>query len=55
MLFDELRAAGQTLVVVPHDERVAATADRIVSMRAGSVAADTPWMPVEAAQALAHW
>jgi putative ABC transport system ATP-binding protein len=40
-LFDELRAAGQTLVMVTHDERVAATADRIVSMRDGTVAADT--------------
>ncbi|MFF4123458.1 ABC transporter ATP-binding protein [Microbispora rosea] len=40
-LFDELRAAGQTLVMVTHDERVAATADRVVSMRDGTVADDT--------------
>ncbi|GIH61353.1 ABC transporter ATP-binding protein [Microbispora siamensis] len=40
-LFDELRAAGQTLVVVTHDERVAATADRVVSMRDGTLADDT--------------
>ncbi|MBX9391614.1 ABC transporter ATP-binding protein [Streptomonospora nanhaiensis] len=40
-LFDELRAAGQTLVMVTHDERVAATADRVVSMRDGMLADDT--------------
>ncbi|MFD8035366.1 ABC transporter ATP-binding protein [Streptomyces sp. NPDC048231] len=41
-LFGELRAAGQTLVMVTHDERVAATADRIVSLRDGMLADDTP-------------
>jgi putative ABC transport system ATP-binding protein len=35
-LFDSLHAAGQTLVVVTHDERIAATADRLVSMRDGA-------------------
>ncbi|MGI5157916.1 ABC transporter ATP-binding protein [Microbispora sp. CA-102843] len=40
-LFDELRAAGQTLVMVTHDERVAATADRVVSLRDGMLADDT--------------
>ncbi|MFB7273511.1 ABC transporter ATP-binding protein [Streptomyces sp. NPDC056244] len=40
-LFDELRAAGQTLVLVTHDERVAATADRVVSLRDGTLADDT--------------
>ncbi|MFC7824902.1 ABC transporter ATP-binding protein [Streptomyces sp. NPDC057362] len=40
-LFDALRAAGQTLVLVTHDERVAATADRVVSLRDGAVADDT--------------
>ncbi|MFK4185536.1 ABC transporter ATP-binding protein [Streptomyces sparsogenes] len=40
-LFDELRAAGQTLVMVTHDERVAATADRVVSLRDGALADDT--------------
>ncbi|WP_245646306.1 ABC transporter ATP-binding protein [Nocardiopsis trehalosi] len=40
-LFDGLRAAGQTLVMVTHDERVAATADRVVSLRDGMLAGDT--------------
>ena len=40
-LFGELRAAGQTLVMVTHDERVAATADRVVSMRDGTLSGDT--------------
>lgn len=40
-LFGGLRAAGQTLVIVTHDERVAATADRLVSMRDGVFVDDT--------------
>jgi ABC-type lipoprotein export system ATPase subunit len=36
-LFENLRASGQTLVIVTHDDRVAATADRIVSMRDGAL------------------
>ncbi|PRX98952.1 ABC transporter ATP-binding protein [Allonocardiopsis opalescens] len=40
-LFDELRAAGQTLVMATHDERVAATADRVVSLRDGVPVDDT--------------
>jgi ABC-type lipoprotein export system ATPase subunit len=35
-LFRQLRADGQTLVIVTHDERVAATADRLISMRDGA-------------------
>jgi ABC-type lipoprotein export system ATPase subunit len=35
-LFDQLHAAGQTLVIVTHDLRVAATADRTISMRDGA-------------------
>jgi ABC-type lipoprotein export system ATPase subunit len=34
-LFDQLHTAGQTLVIVTHDPRVAATADRMISMRDG--------------------
>ncbi|MGI5242490.1 ABC transporter ATP-binding protein [Dactylosporangium sp. CA-139066] len=37
-LFEELRAAGQTLVVVTHDARIAAVADQVVSMRDGAFA-----------------
>jgi ABC-type lipoprotein export system ATPase subunit len=40
-LFDDLHASGQTLVIVTHDERVAATADRIVSMRDGALIDET--------------
>lgn len=40
-LFEDLRATGQTLVIVTHDERVAATADRLVSMRDGMFVDDT--------------
>jgi ABC-type lipoprotein export system ATPase subunit len=34
-LFDSLHAAGQTLIIVTHDPRVAATADRTIPMRDG--------------------
>ena len=40
-LFDRLRTAGQTLVIVTHDERIAATADRLVSIRDGSFVDET--------------
>ncbi|WP_182873344.1 ABC transporter ATP-binding protein [Microbispora sp. H10670] len=40
-IFEDLRTAGQTLVIVTHDERVAATADRLVSMRDGMFVDDT--------------
>lgn len=40
-LFAELRSTGQTLVIVTHDERVAATADRLLSMRDGTFVDDT--------------
>jgi ABC-type lipoprotein export system ATPase subunit len=35
-LFDRLHTGGQTLVIVTHDPRVAATADRMISMRDGT-------------------
>jgi putative ABC transport system ATP-binding protein len=35
-LFEELRTDGQTLVLVTHDERIAATADRLITMRDGT-------------------
>jgi putative ABC transport system ATP-binding protein len=40
-LFDQLRVGGQTLVVVTHDERIAATADRLISMRDGAFVDET--------------
>jgi putative ABC transport system ATP-binding protein len=39
-LFEELRTAGQTLVVVTHDARIAAVADRVIAMRDGAFADD---------------
>ncbi len=47
-LFDALHAEGLTLVVVTHDERVAATADRLISMRDGAFIEDArtaDWWP----------
>jgi ABC-type lipoprotein export system ATPase subunit len=40
-LLEQLRTGGQTLVIVTHDERVAATADRLVSMRDGVFVEET--------------
>ena len=40
-LFDQLHGSGLTLVIVTHDERVAATADRLVSMRDGALVDET--------------
>jgi putative ABC transport system ATP-binding protein len=40
-LFESLHAAGQTLVIVTHDTRIAATADRLISMRDGEFIDET--------------
>jgi putative ABC transport system ATP-binding protein len=40
-LLERLRASGLTLVIVTHDERVAATADRLISMRDGAFVDET--------------
>jgi putative ABC transport system ATP-binding protein len=40
-LFDSLHVAGQTLVIVTHDSRIAATADRMISMRDGAFIDET--------------
>lgn len=40
-LFDQLHSNGQTLVVVTHDERIAATSDRLISMRDGLLVDET--------------
>jgi putative ABC transport system ATP-binding protein len=40
-LFEALHHAGLTLVVVTHDDRIAATADRLISMRDGAFVDET--------------
>jgi ABC-type lipoprotein export system ATPase subunit len=40
-LFDSLHQAGQAVVIVTHDARIAATADRLISMRDGAFVDDT--------------
>jgi ABC-type lipoprotein export system ATPase subunit len=40
-LFESLHATGLTFLVVTHDERIAATADRLISMRDGAFVDET--------------
>ena len=40
-LFEDLHEAGQTLIIVTHDSRIAATADRLISMRDGAFVDET--------------
>src|SRR5499427_4001632 len=40
-LFEDLHVAGQTLVIVTHDSRIAATADRMIGMRDGAFIDET--------------
>jgi putative ABC transport system ATP-binding protein len=40
-LFDQLHENGQTLVIVTHDTRIAATADRLITMRDGAFVDET--------------
>jgi putative ABC transport system ATP-binding protein len=40
-LFESLHEAGQTLVIVTHDSRIAATAGRLISMRDGAFVDET--------------
>ncbi|GAA5187416.1 ABC transporter ATP-binding protein [Rugosimonospora acidiphila] len=40
-LFESLHEAGQALVIVTHDARIAATADRMISMRDGAFVDET--------------
>ncbi|MBD3871480.1 MAG: ABC transporter ATP-binding protein [Acidobacteria bacterium] len=47
-LFDELNAAGNTLIVVTHEEDIAAHARRVVRMLDGKVVADERTSPAEA-------
>ena len=48
-LFDELNAAGNTLIVVTHEEDIAAHARRVVRMLDGKVVTDERTSPAEAA------
>jgi len=48
-LFDELNAAGNTLIVVTHEEDIAAHSRRVVRMLDGKVVADERTSPAEAA------
>jgi ABC-type lipoprotein export system ATPase subunit len=40
-LFEDLHESGQTLIIVTHDSRIAATADRLISMRDGAFVDET--------------
>ena len=40
-LFDELHAAGQTIVMITHDQTVAKLASRVVQIRDGQIVEDT--------------
>ena len=40
-LFEDLHVSGQTLVIVTHDSRIAATTDRLISMRDGAFVDET--------------
>jgi putative ABC transport system ATP-binding protein len=40
-LFEALRGTGPTIVIITHDEQVASSADRRISMRDGALAGDT--------------
>ncbi|HEX5203097.1 MAG TPA: ABC transporter ATP-binding protein [Actinoplanes sp.] len=50
-LLDRLHAAGQTLLMVTHDPRTTATADRVVSMRDGALVDDLALHPSAASAA----
>jgi putative ABC transport system ATP-binding protein len=41
-LFDQLQAAGNTVILVTHEDDIAAHAQRIVTLRDGRVVTDTP-------------
>jgi putative ABC transport system ATP-binding protein len=53
-LFVELHAQGMTVVLVTHDDGVAAYAERVVTFRDGNIVSDVARTPIVAASAVAH-
>jgi putative ABC transport system ATP-binding protein len=51
-LFADLRASGQSLLVVTHDARVASTADRLLTMRDGALVGHTHLGDVDPARSV---
>ena len=47
-LFEEIHAAGNTVIIVTHEEDIAAHAHRVVRLRDGVVANDEMQQPIEA-------
>lgn len=47
-LFDELAASGRTVVVITHENDVAAHAKRVIQMRDGRIVSDERQVPVDA-------
>ena len=54
LLFDMQKSRGATLVLVTHDEALAARCDRIIRLRSGEIASDTATQPVSTAPGLAQ-
>ncbi len=53
-LFQELHASGMTILVVTHEDEVAAFCDRALILRDGRIVSDRPVVPASAAAALAR-
>ena len=53
-LFEELHQAGNTLILVTHEEDIARHAHRIIKLLDGQVIHDEPNQPITSAQHLAH-
>jgi putative ABC transport system ATP-binding protein len=52
-LFDRLHADGQTIIMVTHEQDIAARAARVVTLRDGRISADERQVPVRFAPAVA--